>query len=289
MTTSNQIIGVDAVRANLIQPKKIQLHSGMQGFDSPDAYGIYRHTGGKPLGVVGSVYEPPDLDLLLDTILTSVDSCADYLDIDKIEYSEFKGGSKIRISIPGPTIEVKSKVVGDLIGIRIDFMAGFDGLTKTSGAAFGTRYTCTNGARMTKKDLDFAFKNTRGNKPMMALFCDKIIQIMAEVRNYNEFLNKAAQITFSKADKELFLNKLLGYGEQEYKELTTRKRNILDKINASTAIEERELGNTLYTLLQGVTRYTTHELAGGEMDKLLTDNPMAMNQKAHELVYAMSN
>lgn len=280
---------IDEIRGQLIQPKKLQLHSGISGFESPDAFGIYRHTGGKPLGVVGSVYTPPDLGLLLDTIVQSVDKCCPQLNLDQMSYSEMKEGSKIRISIPSPSFEVTSKVVGDTYQMRLDFVTGFDGLTKTSLSSFGYRLVCLNGAKRWKKDVELSFKNTPGNKGKLALFCDEILTVLRDNEDYQTFLNKAASIQFTQAQKDAFFTKLLGYNEKEYKDLTTRKKNILDKINASVAVETHDLGPTMYALLNGITRYTSHDLAGGQVDKLMTDLPMTMNKVAHSLIYEMMN
>jgi hypothetical protein len=275
---------VEGVRPLLIKAKKIQLHSGMEGFESPEAFGIYRHTGGKPLGVVGSVYEPPDLNHLVDTFTTSIEQCCPQLDLNKLEYSELKEGAKVRISIPAPDIEVTSRIVGDVHKMRIDLTTGFDGLTKTSLSFFCLRLVCMNGMKRWKRDIELAYKNTAGNQPKMKLFCDEILTMLKDTQNYREFLNQAAKVQFTQEMIDAFYKKLLGYNEKGYKELTTRKRNILDKINASVGVEQRDLGPTLYALLNGVTRYTSHDLAGGVMDKLLTDNAAKLNQTANMLV-----
>lgn len=272
------------IRPQLIQAKKIQLHSGMEGFDSPDSYGVYRHTGGKPLGVVGSVYEPPDLSLFLDLITGSLDRCADWLDQDKLEYAELKGGSKIRISIPGPQLEVKSKVVGDVISTRIDFITGFDGLTKRSLSHFTRRLICANGTTRATQDIALSFKNTPGNQGKWAYFCDEILRVLNDTTAYQDWLNRAVTKKVTQAQIDAFFESLLGYSQTEYKELTTRKRNILDAINQTTAIEMQQVGANAYALLNGVTRYTSHNLAGGNMDLLMTDNPAKLNKTAHQLV-----
>ena len=280
--------GIDNIRAQFIQAKKIQLNSGMEGFDSPDAFGIYRHTGGKPLGVVGSVYEPPDLNILMDAIDQSVTDCGVGLDISKVEYSELKGGAKVRISIPGFRQEIKgSPMVGDVLNTRLDFMTGFDGLTKTTLSFFALRLWCTNGAANWQKAIDLAFKNTPGNQGKWLMFCDEIFRVLSHTRDYAAFLGTLATKQYTREERDAFFKKLLGYTEAEYKDLTTRKRNILDKINAAVAIEEQNTGTNLFSLVQGVTRYTSHDLAGGNMDLLITDNPSELNKLAHQAAYAM--
>jgi hypothetical protein len=87
------------IKANVIEPKKIQLHSGIEGFASPDVYGIYRNDGGEPLGVVGSRFEPANLHLFLDTIVSSVSDCGANLDLNTLTYNEYCGGSKVAFGL----------------------------------------------------------------------------------------------------------------------------------------------------------------------------------------------
>lgn len=284
-------MSIETIRPKLIQAKKIQLHTGMEGFDSPNAFGIYRHTGGKALGTTGKDFTPPDLNLFADLISQSIDECADWLDTSTIDYAELKGGAKVRISIEGPKLEPKIKTVGTIVQTRLDFMSGFDGLTKTSLGAFTKNLWCENGAAAYQKDamLNLSFKNTPGNQGKWALFCNEIIRVLNSTSDYLETLNRLATIQYTQKEVDAFFTKVLGYSQTEYKDITTRKRNILDSINACVAIESQANGTNLYSLLQGVTRYTTHELAGGDMDKLLTDTPAKMNMTAHQAVYALAN
>lgn len=281
--------GIDNIIPALIQPKKIQLHSGLAGFDSPEAYGIYRHTGGQPLGVVGRVYEPPDLHLFLQMIERSIAQCADWLDIDQLEYVELKGGGKVRISIPGPRIELKTPMVGDVIEARLDFITGFDGLTKSALGLFLNRLWCGNGAARWVLGHRLAFKNTPGNQGKWLLFCDEIVKVLAQSREYGEFLNAAVQRKVTQKEMDVFFKAVLGFTHAEYKEQTTRKRNIFDRINQTVAIEMHNTGDNAFGLLQGVTRYTSHELAGGSVDALLFDTPAELTDKAHKAVAALLN
>jgi hypothetical protein len=282
------IIGIDNIRPAMIRAKKIQLHTGLEGFESPDSYGIYRHTGGKALGVTGRVFEPPDLDLFLMSIVHSVDKCADWLPLDRIEYKELNGGSKVRISIPGPDFNVDSKkVAGITFKTRLDFNTGFDGLTKTSLSSFSLNGWCDNGAKLWGQDVGLSFKNTPGNQGKWVIFCDEILQVLGDLPRYQAFLQRTTTIDVNTAKVNAFFKELLGYGLDEYKELTVRKRNILDRINESVAREMNDHGSSVFALIQGVTRYTTHHLAEGDPDALLLNTPEKLTRQAHSLAAAM--
>lgn len=276
------------IREQMIDPIKLQLHTGLEGFDSPESFGIYRKSGGKALGTVGRVYEPPNLNHFLDSIVKSVCECCPDYDLSKLEYKEYKGGSKISFDLPAEPFEVKSRIVGDVFQTRIHFFTGFDGLTKSSLSFSVLRLWCSNGAKRWDKDLELSFKNTLGNAGKLEYFGEQIVQLQYEQNNYRELLNKLAQKPVTQTEINQFMKRVFGYDQTEYKELTTRKRNILDKINESVAIEQRELGMNAYSLLQGITHYTSHELSDSVEDQFF-GGAARINQDAHIAVAALLN
>ncbi len=291
ISTQNHI---DAIRSNLMVATKVQLHTGNPMFEDFPVYGVYRTSGGKNIGSgsVGPDFEPADLNIILDAIINSADQCGSgiYIDLDTLKYTEYKGGKIVSLSVSGQPIEVKSPLVGDVLQTRYHFLTGFDG-SQSASLSFDTlRLTCMNGARNWRTDVSLKYKNTKGNQGKSALmFCDSIQQVQAGVKEYGEFLNAAAAKKVTRAKMNQFFKALLGYSQDEYNDLKKQQQARLDAINACVATEERDLKMSLYTLLQGVTRFTTHDLAGGNLDKIMTDTPMEMNRKAHRLIYEMAN
>jgi hypothetical protein len=292
MTTTqidNEFNNIAAIRSVMIDPVKLQLHSGVEGFDSPESFGIYRKTGGKPLGTVGRVYEPPNLNNFLDSIVKSVaECCSDQFDLSELKYTEYKEGAKVSFDLPGESFEVKSKVIGDVFQTKIHFFTGFDGLTKSSLSFSVLRLVCLNGAKQWQKDIDLSFKNTLGNVGKLEYFGHQVVQLRTELTTYQESLNRLAQKQVTQPQIDIFLKNVFGYNSAEYKDLTTRRKNILDRINESVAIEQRDLGTNLYSLLQGVTRYTSHEL-GDSAENTFFGGASEINQKAHAQAFALLN
>lgn len=288
-TLETQANHIETLKTQVLQAKKIKLHSGIEGFDSPEAFGIYKHTGGKPLGVVGSQFEPMNLQLFLDAIQHSVLNSGIDLDLTKLTYNEYYGGSKIAFRLPYKKYEIKTPMVGDTLETSLEFRTGFDGKTKMSLGFYSLRLWCANGAKNWKKDVDLAMKNTQGNVSKIAYFTNEIVKAAAMTESHVELLNNAALKSIRQADIDKFMTDLTGYNVKEYNDLTTRKRNILDAINQSVAIEMQNTGNNLFSLLQGVTRYTTHNLAEGNIESILYARANDLNTKAHELVFAELN
>jgi len=292
MTTTQidkEFDNIAAIRSKMIDPVKLQLHSGIEGFDSPESFGIYRKTGGKPLGTVGRVYEPPNLNLFLDSIVKSIcDCCASDYDLSQLSYKEYKEGQKISFDLPSKPFEVKSKIVGDVFQTNLNFITGFDGLTKTSLSFSVLRLICSNGAKRWGKDIELSFKNTSGNVGKLEYFGTQIIELGSDITRYKETLDKLAKKEVTQSQIDSFMKKVFGFNQAEYKELSTRKRNILDRINQSVAIEQNSLGTNAYSLLQGITRYTTHEISNSP-DDLFFGGAATINAKAHVESIALLN
>ena len=280
---------IENLKTQVLQAKKIQLHTGLEGFNSPEAFGIYKHTGGNALGVVGNQFEPMDLHLFLDSIQHSVLNSGIDLDLTKLTYNEYYGGSKIAFRLPFKKYEIKTPMVGDVLETAMEFRTGFDGKTKMSLGFYSLRLFCANGAKNWRKDVDVAMKNTQGNVSKIAYFASEIIKVAAMTEQHVEMLNTAALKQIKQADINRFITELTGHDVAEYNEMKTRTRNIVDSINEAVAIEMQNTGTTLFSLLQGVTRYTTHNIAGGEIEKILYSRANDINARAHELVYAELN
>jgi hypothetical protein len=276
-----------AIRGQLIQAKKVQLHPNIEGFDSPLSYGIYRHTGGQALGVVGKDFQPMDLHLFMDSIEQSILSCGLNLDLSKLSYSEYKEGAKISFDLPVKPIVLKnSPMVGDIIETKIMFKTGFDGLTKLGLTHMTKRLWCLNGAASWKNDISLSMKNTINNHVKLSLFCNEIYSAIGEVTEYGEALDTLFVQKVKQADIDKFLTDLTGFNVKEYKDMKTERRNILDKINSAIAIEIQNTGANKFSLLQGITRYSTHSVAKESEDSILFGHASKLNKTAHQLVFA---
>jgi hypothetical protein len=277
------------LKSQVLQAKKIQLHSGLQGFESPNAFGIYKHTGGKSLGVVGNDFEPMDLQLYLDAIEHSVLNSGLDLDLTKLQYIEHLNGAKVSFKIPFKKYELQTPMVGDTLETALEFRTGFDGKTKMSLGFYSLRLWCANGAKNWEKDVEISLKNTKGNTTKITYFASEIIKAASMTEQHVRLLNKAALKAVKQAEIDFFIEQLTGYNLEEYEEMKTKSRKIVDKISECVAIEMQNTGDNLFSLLQGVTRYTTHELAENNIEKILYATPAKYNETAHKLTYQLLN
>ncbi len=294
MNTSENILenigkeftNIEEIKSKLLKPVKIQLHSGLEGYNSPETYAIYRNGGGDAIGrSVGKDFVPANLELFLETIVQSITECGANLDLSKLKYTEYKGGAKVMFTLPVKDLEVKSPMVGDVLKTRLQFSTGFDGNTKFTLSWMVYRLWCKNGCASWEQDIALAFKNTISAQFKMMLFCEEIFKAIENVEQYGKFLDELVERKVTQKEIDTFVTKVTGYDLKDYKNLTTRKRNILDKINGCIAVEMQNTGANQFSLLQGITRYTTHDLAGGSIEDILyKTNVVGLNNAAHKVL-----
>lgn len=285
---SNEFKNIDKVREQIFTPQLIQLHPNLEGFNSPQSFAVYKNTGGDALGVVGSTYKPMDLNIMLDSIVQSAIECGGGVDLSTLAFNEFKGGSKVAFTLDLPTKEIEgSPMVGDIMERKIEFRTGFDGKTKSSVVESFERVWCANGCTNTESQ-NVAFKNTINNHAKIYNLCQYIEQSVQNSSDFVTNIGTLANIKMSKKDIDAFLIKLTGYDVKAYKDLTTRKRNILDSINAAIGIEKANTGANLFSIVNGITRYTTHDLSKGSKESLFYESSAKMNVNALNLAFAMS-
>lgn len=270
-------------KSKLIERKLVQLVPNLEGFEAPTSFGVYRETGGAPLGVVGKDYQPISLNNFYDTIEENCLECG--LDVSQIEYNEYKGGAKVSFSIPLKTKVLKSGASDDILDARLLFITGFDGMTKTSLNFETFRQICSNGMKGWAKDMSLSFKNTKGNMGKDTLLVKEIYKGLQAYESHVDFLNHVSQINISKSELKAFAMSVTGYKSDDV--MTTRKANILDRIVEDIEIEMQTTGQTAFSLLQGITRYTTHNLTGSGVESTLFGTANKLNHKAVDLVSVM--
>lgn len=278
---------VEELRTKLPEIKKIQLHSGVEGFNSPNNYGIYKSTGGDCLGVSKGSYTPVNLSMFLDVIVNSITESNLDVNVDQIEYKEYKGGKKVTFSIPLKKYEIETPMKGDILESKLLFTTGFDVNTKSSLGFSTLRVWCSNGAKSWKSDYALSYKNTKNNVDKYMLFTEQIIKTVTDVEEYVKFLGNLSKKSITQSQLDDFYMNMFGVNRNNYHEAHKRSQNIFDRINQAVAIEQQNTGNNAFSLLQGITRYTSHELAEVEED-IYFGNAAVINQQAHQLIYSLN-
>ena len=109
---SNEFNNVEKVRSQLFNVMDVNVPApfskeGSIQFEDPKTKIIYTDKGAY-LGTTGTQYESIQPSAFLDSIVQSVDGCNVDLNLDKLEYKQFKGGSIIDFKIPSGIIGFKN-------------------------------------------------------------------------------------------------------------------------------------------------------------------------------------
>lgn len=284
------------VEGNLFDVVKLQLHANIEGFNSPETYGIYKGTGGAPLGVMGKQFDPMQPKELLKNIMeTSAENGVD-LRLDTLKFNEYGGGRFIEFSVDLPAIEFKNaRKVNDVTEMKLTFTTSFDGSQSNQIGLFSKRLICTNGMQVWGRNADVALKakNTTGGKKRVLTYTNEVMKVMAGAETFKEHLEGLNRINVTQKDVDTYISKLVGWDFNDPDQMNSKRQSILDKINESVALEFGRTGATMFGLLNGITHYTNHVANEGgkysDDEFIRFHSGYKMNNKAQQLAYAELN
>lgn len=262
---------VETIKSQLFEVQNVPLYTNIDKFTPPNAFGIYKTTGGEPFGVLGKDFTPQQPTALFDSFVQCLIDNTD-ADLSKVQYHEMKGGAKIRFSVPLKTMEFTNlRGQKDENIVSLNIQTGFDGYTATTLYLSMFRMVCTNGMKINTTEFKTKFKNTIGNVGKIQLLCDDVTKAMDKTDNLLELVDKLDKVEITTKRKNEFIKKVLGYNLEDKDQLTTRKRNILQSIEDSIALEISLSGGNLWGLVNGITRYTNHEVKTFDQSKMTMD------------------
>jgi len=290
-STSNHLASIEA---KFFEVVKVQLHPNVEGFKSPDNYGIYKSTGGNALSVMGKDFVPMQQREFMDSIIHTVFECGADLDLETLEFNTYKGGRQIEFSISLAPLDFENTMgLRDVTENKLTFSTSYDGSRSSAISLYTVRKICTNGMMGWGMESVLKGKNTIGGKTKILTYCDEVMHIVEEVKKFNIKMRQLDIQKVGKAEVEAFKLKLLGYNKESLlkaEKPEPKKMNILDKINESIELEFSRTGETAFGLLQGITHYTNHV---ANSSKTITDeeyirfyNGAKLNDKAQQLVFA---
>jgi len=305
---------LEAIEAKFFEVIKVQLHPNIEGFNSPDNYGIYKGTGGDALSVMGKDFVPMQQREFMDSIIHTVFECGSDLDLETLEFKEFKGGRQIEFSISLAPLDFENTMgLRDVTENKLTFSTSYDGSKSSAISLYTVRQICSNGMMGWGMETVLKGKNTQGGKNKILTYCDEVMHIVEEVKKFNIKMRELDIQKVGKAEVEAFKLKLLGYNKEsllskpkrlvkkvdkktgvesivEDANQDSKKFAILDRINESIELEFSRTGETKFGLLQGITHYTNHVANGS---KTVTDEEYIrfyagakMNDMAQQLVFA---
>lgn len=270
------------IAENLFDVQKVQL-TAPDGFNAPEAFGMYRTTGGQCLGVVGNTYNPTQPATLFDNLIECLEG--NDVDLNQLTYTEMKGGSKIKFTAPFKTVSFKNlRGQEDESIISINLQTGYDGLTKTSLFLSMFRLVCSNGMKANATEFSTAFKNTTGNSHKINNLCGDVAKSLNMYNDLESIILSLNGQPVKSSEITIFVQRLTGINPTST-DTSTRSRNIYDQMMNSIEIEIQRTGSSKWGLLNGVTYYTNHVASTENREEyILLEKGASLNNDAFKLL-----
>lgn len=257
----------------------------------PDTKIIY-NSNGQFLGHVGRIYESIQPSAFLDSVTGTIEGCDSNLDLSKLEYRELKDGKVIEFRLPTVLVAFKnSRGKQDETELFLNFYTGFGGVSRSEIGLYSKRLICTNGMRIIQSETELNVKHTTKMNAKVLLYCEELSKVIAKVQDTSRVWQAMDSKQVNEATTERFARMIAGLKPEETKEnISTKKRNIFDKVNEAIAQEFQRTGTTVWGLLQGATNYTNHFASGHESEEyVLVDTGAKVNQLAQREAIALLN
>ena len=276
------------MKQKFFEVTKLQLHTGMEGFDSPTAYGVYKTSGGEALGVVGKDFTPTQPKFIYDQFADAMTKKK--LDPSDIKFTEIKGGRKVMFKCPVKSFVMKNALKkGDALSFETVIETGYDGRTPTSMFINVERLICTNGAKALGTEFTISFKNVKGNLGKASMLYNDIDKSIKSIEGLQELYVRLSKRKITKKEHSDFIFKVTGIPMDQYANLTKRKQTLLDQINQSVAIEMKDAGTTAWALMNGITHFTNHVATKQKDDFIYADSGLFLNNKAQKFAIELLN
>ncbi len=266
-------------REKLFEVKKLQLHTGLEGFDAEQAYATFKSTGGASLGIVGKDFTPTQPNFLFDSFTDCLKDIPQ-ANLDTLSVSNLKDGKRLKISCEvGSYGFTNMKNESDEMLVSINIETGFDGTTSTQLYISTFRLICSNGMRGLTTEKNLSFKNTGGNVGKASFMMQDIVQILNNQNNYLDKFKELSKRKVTKREIDDYIFKVTGIDPRK-DDLGTRSKNILDAINKSVLIEMQDAGENAWALMNSISRYTNHNTKKNTEDFIYAGAGLKMNNLA---------
>lgn len=235
-----------------VRTENVQTESGII---LPNKIAIVRNDNNIPLGDHKSGYKPYQNHELLDLLYKISKQTG--LELHSGGY--FKNGEKVYIQLKSNDLTLgNDKIEGYISGLN-----SFDGSTSLSFGTSNHTVSCSNVFWYIYRSMQTKMRHTES----MFLKIDEILKnidrLVEEEKKQFEMIKRMSEVQMSPEVKEMVIRKLFDLQKEERldsEEISTTKKNKMDKFNLDLAKEIQTKDETLWGLFSGVTRYTTHSM-----------------------------
>lgn len=201
-------------------------------------------------------------------MLDLVNESAGKLGLSLDNGGSFKSGGLVYLQISSGSVTGIGKN-NDTIKKNISAINSHDGSTSLRWGSSGTTISCKNTFNRVYSELQSSVKHTRSMRLRIEEIVNQMLGVIkAEESLYKQFY-RFAEVGVTQENIVNVNKMVLGVDlNGKVDELTTNKLNSLKRLAESINGEMAQKGNTLWGLFSGITKYTTHQLSGGEQARM---------------------
>ena len=220
-------------------------------------YGLVNSKTGQCIHAVKKGYVPSQNREVVEMVLKGIDQVkGQQLSVHKA--GSIQGGKRIFIQL---ALEGEAHVGDDTLKKYITIIDSNDGSTGLSVGIGDVTMSCMNQFFYFYKNGN-RFRHSASLSEKLRGIPSEIETALAESFRMIERYQRLARTPLTAKLADQLVKHLLGIDRlasaQEIAELSTRKKNQMDKLHEMIEIETAQKGDTLWGLHSGVTRYTTH-------------------------------
>jgi hypothetical protein len=255
-------------------------------FKVKDWYGVFKSTGGFPLGVVGNRFAPTQPKPIF---MAFCDAILEYgLDTSTLRYTEVKGGEIVRFSIDlAPLSYINLRKQEDVTIPTLNLQIGLNGKIVTCMYLSTLRLVCTNGAKKSFTEFRTSFKNVKGNQGKIVGMFSDVVRCMQQVENVKQIYAKMNSVSINQDVVNTYLKRVMDIDMTLYGDYTKQKQGTIDLINNSIELEISRTGATLFGLYNGITHYANHSINTKDKDSVFSGVGSRLILKAEKQILQM--
>lgn len=227
----------------------------VSGIPIEDRLAIIREDNLSALGVHSKGYVPYQNEELLELLFRI--SAQTGLNIHT--GGSFKGGEKVYVQLKSDDMALN----GDKIEGYISGFNSFDGRTALAFGNSNITVSCMNTFWAGYHNVDTKLRHSASMKPKIEDILRNIDALLLDEKQTFQKIRQMSEVKLDDNVRDLVIRKLFDISREEQldsPDLSTNKKNKLDRFYIDLKGELEQKGDTLWGMFSGVTKYTTHSM-----------------------------
>lgn len=237
-----------------VRSEQVQTSSGII---VPDRIALVREDTNTVLGIHTEAYVPYQNDELLELLMRITQKTGLVIHTG----GTFKGGEKVWFQLKSEDY----KIGHDTIKSYVSGFNSFDGRTSLAFGNSSITVSCQNTFWRGYKEVNTRLRHSSTMKPRIDEILQRLDLVLKEERAGIREIERMGNVKLSPEIRDMITRYVFQLDREErLDEVSTNKRNKLERFNLAVDNELNGKGMNLWGMFSGITRYTTHDMKKGD-------------------------